>query len=81
MYLLHVLMQITYINTYVSSRFTNVINKVTKFVRNSFTNVKNKLLMSFIVLQFYQCNEYFLNKCKSQHMYKCYKLLMYYFNF
>ena len=72
-------MQITYINTYIlSSRFTNVINIVTKFVRNSFTNVKNKLLMSFIVLQF---NEYFLNKCKFQHMYKCYKVLLHYCNF
>ena len=50
MYFLHVLMQITYINTYVSSTFTNVINIVTKFVQNSFINVKNKLLMSFIVL-------------------------------
>ena len=50
MYFLHVLMQITYINTYVSSTFTNVINIVTKFVHNSFINVKNKLLMSFIVL-------------------------------
>ena len=54
-------MQIMYINTYVSSKFTNVINKVSKFVHNSYVNVKNKLLMSFIVLQF---NEYFLNKCK-----------------
>ena len=73
-------MQIMYTNTYVNSRFTNVINTVTN-VRNSFTNVRNKLLMSFIVLQFYQCNEYFLNKCKSQHMYKCYKIIIYYCNF
>ena len=42
-------MQIMYINTYVSNRFTNVINIVTN-VRNSFTNVRNKLLMAFIVL-------------------------------
>ena len=73
-------MQITYINIYVSNRFTNVINIVTN-VCNSFTNVRNKLLMLFIVLYFYQCNEYFLNKCKSQHMYKCYKVLIYYCNF
>ena len=78
MYFLHVLMQITYINTYVSSTFTNFINIVTKYVQNSFINVKNKLLMSFIVLQF---NEYFLNKCKFQHMYKCYEVLLYYCNF
>ena len=50
MYLLHVLMQITYINTYVSSTLSTVINIVTKYVQNSFINVKNKLLMSFIVL-------------------------------
>ena len=48
MYFLHVLMQITYMNTYVCSRFTNVINIVTN-VLNSFTNEIN-LLMSFIVL-------------------------------
>ena len=50
MYFLHVLMQITYINTYVSSPLSTVINIVTKYVQNSFINVKNKLLMSFIVL-------------------------------
>ena len=50
MYFLHVLMQITYINTYVSSKLTTVINIVTKYVQNSFINVKKKLLMSFIVL-------------------------------
>ena len=50
MYFLHVLMQITYINTYVSSTLSIVINIVTKYVQNSFINVKNKLLMSFIVL-------------------------------
>ena len=50
MYFLHVLMQITYINTYVSSTLSTVINIVTKYVQNSFINVKNKLLMSFIVL-------------------------------
>ena len=50
MYFLHVLMQITYINTYVRSTLSTVINIVTKSVQNSFINVKNKLLMSFIVL-------------------------------
>ena len=51
MYFLHVLMQIMYINTYVSNTLTTVINIVTKYVHiNSFINVKNKLLMSFIVL-------------------------------
>ena len=50
MYFLHVLMQITYINTYVSSTLSTVINIVTKYVQNSSINVKNKLLMSFIVL-------------------------------
>ena len=50
MYFLHVLMQITYINTYVSSTLSTVIDIVTKYVQNSFINVKNKLLMSFIVL-------------------------------
>ena len=50
MYFLHVLMQITYINTYVSSTLSTIINIVTKYVQNSFINVKNKLLMSFIVL-------------------------------
>ena len=50
MYFLHVLMQITYINTYVSSTLSTVINIVTKYVQNSFINVKIKLLMSFIVL-------------------------------
>ena len=50
MYFLHVLMQITYINTYVSSTLSTVINIVTKYVQNSFINVKNKLLMSFIFL-------------------------------
>ena len=55
MYFLHVLMQITYINTYVSSTLSTVINIVTKYVQNmyriySFINAKNKLLMSFIVL-------------------------------
>ena len=50
MYFLHILMQIMYINTYVSSTLTTVINIVTKYVHNSFINVKNKLLMSFIVL-------------------------------
>ena len=50
MYFLHVLMQITFINTYVSSTLSTVINIVTKYVQNSFINVKNKLLMSFIVL-------------------------------
>ena len=78
MHFLHVLMQITYINTYVSSTLTTVINIVTKYVHNSFINVKNKLVMSFIVLQFH---EYFLNKCKFQQMYKCYEVLMYYYNF
>ena len=67
MYFLHVLMQITYINTYVSSTLSTVINIVTKYVQNSFINVKNKLLMSFIVLWF---NEYFLNTYQFQHMYK-----------
>ena len=50
MYFLHVLMQITYINTYISSTLSTIINIVTKYVQNSFINVKNKLLMSFIVL-------------------------------
>ena len=43
MYFLHVLMQIMYINTYVSTTFTNVINIVTKFVHNSFINVKKQV--------------------------------------
>ena len=50
MYVLHVLMQITYINTYVSSTLSTAFNIVNKYVHNSFINVKNKLLMSFIVL-------------------------------
>ena len=50
MYFLHVLMQIMYINTYVNSALSTVINIVTKYVQNSFINVKNKLLMLFLVL-------------------------------